>query len=69
MNRLNMEQRKSLSNFFNGLAVAWAVAVFVGPNVNLSKNLIVSLLTIGIYIVNMVVALGISLYLIREPKR
>lgn len=61
---LNLEQKKSLSSFFNSLAVGWFLALFATPNIAESFNP----LTLVIYLVNMIGALYISLFLLKEAK-
>lgn len=59
---LTSGQKQSLSTFFNNIAVAWFVAIFITPT--LISN--VKLLTIIAYAVNMIVALYLSLFLLKE---
>ena len=58
---LNSEQSKSLSSFFNNIAVAWFVAAFVTPNV-LAQFYPLNLL---LYFANMIGALLLSLLFLK----
>lgn len=60
--RLNFEQRKSLSGFFSSLSIAWFIAIFATPSIVKDFNLLTTLM----YIVNMIGALYISLWLLKE---
>ena len=60
--KLNSEQRKSLASFFNSLAVAWFVAVFATPIIAFD----ITALTIVRYLVNMVSALVVAHYLLKD---
>lgn len=55
--KLNVEQRKALSAFFQSLAVAWFVGAFVVPYVSSEFSLLIFLK----YIVNIIVNLTLSL--------
>ena len=59
---LNLEQRKSLSEFLNAIAAGWFSALFIVPNINPH----VAWLTYIIYIVNIMLALTGSLVLLKE---
>lgn len=60
--RLNFEQRKSLSDFFKSLAVAWFAAAFTVPVVDQQY----APLIIIRFLSNMFIALFVSLYLLKE---
>jgi hypothetical protein len=60
---LNKSQKEKLSDFLNNIAVAWFSGAFIASSL-LSTNW----LTFIIYLVNMSVALGFSLYLVKEEK-
>lgn len=53
---LNFEQTKTLSNFFSNMAVAWFVGAFISET---------SPFSILIFVVCGILALSLSLYLIR----
>ena len=61
---LNLEQRKALSSFFIGIAIAWFVGLFVAPKLSDAFDT----LTITRYIVNIISTLYISLYLLRRKS-
>ena len=58
----NVEQRKSLAEFLNTIAAAWFVTLFATPTIAPG----VSWLTFIIYIGNILIALIISMQLLRE---
>lgn len=59
---LNLEQKKLLSSFFNSIAVAWFIGAFVVPKLSPEFDL----LTLAKYIGNMIIALAIAVYLLKE---
>lgn len=59
---LNLAQRRSLSTFFNNIAVAWFGAAFITPSIELSFNP----LTIIKFLVNMIAALYLSLVFLED---
>lgn len=58
---LNLSQKKALSNFFSNVAVAWFVALFITPSIR-----DIDPLTVLRFIANMVFALYLSLFLLKE---
>ena len=62
MRLLNFDQRKALSQFFNGVAVAWFAAFFSVPVIEPQ----ISVLTMLQIIANIVGALGLSLYVLKD---
>lgn len=60
----NFDQRKSLSSFFNSIAVAWFVALFIPPTITPYFN---PLITVTQF-VNMLGALYLSLFIIEKEK-
>ncbi len=63
--RLDRSQKEALSNFFNNIAVAWFIAIFVSPS--LASGF--SWLTFIAYSFNMIGALYISMALLKEEKK
>lgn len=61
---LNTKQRESLSSFFNNIAVAWFVALFVVPKISREFDV----LTVIRFIANIIGTLTISLYFLRKEK-
>jgi len=61
---LNQEQKKSLSSFFTGISVGWFIALFASPNF-LSD---IKPLTIVSYLVNIIGAIFLSLFVLKEEK-
>lgn len=59
---LNFEQKKALSSFFIGAAIAWFVVLFASPSVAKEINL----LTLIQYLANMFLALFNSMYLLKD---
>ena len=59
---LNLDQKKSLSTFFNNVAVAWFVITFITPAIKPE----IGLLTYLVYIVNILSNIYFSLYLLRK---
>lgn len=57
---LNQDQKKSLSSFFNNVAVAWFVVTFITPAIKPE----IGLLTFLVYIVNIIGNIYLSLYLL-----
>lgn len=60
----NKNQREGLSSFFNNIAVAWFVGLFVVPRLSGEFDI----LTVIRFIVNIIGALAISLYFLKEDK-
>lgn len=60
--RPTREQQRLLADFFKDISVGWFVAVFATPVLTKEFNL----LTICLYIANMVAALAISFFLAKE---
>ena len=59
---VNASQKRALSSFFSNVAVAWFVGAFVTPVISSEFTL----LTIIRYLVNMIIALYLALYLLKE---
>jgi len=60
--QFNISQKQAFSTFFNNLAVAWFVALFASPTIARDINW----LTLIQYLVNMFLALFVSIYLLKE---
>lgn len=61
---LNFSQKKSLSSFFNNIAVGWFIAGIVAPSLTLEFDL----LTLTKVIANILLNLYLSLILLREER-
>lgn len=66
--RLNLEQKKSLSNYSGNLSIAWFAAGVIGPIVT-KQNLIDILWIMVVSLSATAVFLRIMLSLIKERKR
>ncbi len=62
--KLNSFQKEALSSFFNNIAVAWFIAAFITPVISSE----IKALTTLQFIVNMMGALYISLFLLKEER-
>lgn len=62
--QLNLDQKKSLSGFFNNIAVAWFGATFISPALKSE----IAVLTFLSYFANIIISLYISLYLLRKKR-